>query len=130
MLTDPIGDMLIRIKNGYMARLSVVNMPYSKVKENLGKVLLKEGYIKDLKVEGKDTHKKLAISLIFDDNKPKLTDLQRVSKPGVRIYTSKKNIPRVYGGMGTVVLSTPLGIMSGKEAAKKGIGGEIICKVW
>ncbi|OGG15074.1 30S ribosomal protein S8 [Candidatus Gottesmanbacteria bacterium RIFCSPHIGHO2_01_FULL_39_10] len=130
MLTDPISDMLTRIKNGYRARLKEVEIPHSRVKFNLGQVLQQEAYLKDIKVTGDKTKKKIVATLHYDKNTPKLTDLKRVSKPGVRIYTNKNNIPKVLGGMGLVILSTPQGLLSGKEARKKGLGGEIICKVW
>ncbi len=130
MITDPLSDMLIRIKNGYLAKKSEVAVPYSKIKENIANVLLKEGYLKGKKIEGEKIKKILMLTLSYDDKTPKLTDLVRVSKPGVRIYTSSKNIPTVFGGMGLVILSTPEGIISGKEAKKKGLGGEVICKVW
>ena len=130
MLTDPISDMLTRIKNGYLARLADVEIPHSRVKMELGKVLLSAGFLKDIRLISDKTKKKIVATLLYDKNIPKLTDLKRISKPGVRIYTSKNNIPRVYGGMGLVILSTPDGIMTGSEAKKKGLGGEVICKVW
>ncbi|MBI4067401.1 30S ribosomal protein S8 [Candidatus Gottesmanbacteria bacterium] len=130
MMTDPLGDMLIRIKNGYLARLKTVEIPYSKVKENLGNVLAKSGFIKDIKIENTGVKKSLTVTLSYNKEGAKLLGVERVSKPGVRVYTSKKDIPTILSGMGEVVLSTPLGIMTGKEAKKKGIGGEIICKVW
>lgn len=130
MITDPLGDMLIRIKNGYLARKPEVEIPYSKLKGELAKVLEKEGYLKNTKILGDKVKKTLHVTLVYDKNTPKLTDVQRISKPGVRMYTDKDSIPRVFGGMGVVILTTPQGLMTGKEAKKKGLGGEIICKVW
>lgn len=129
-MTDPIADMLIRIKNGYLAHKDTVIVPYSRIKKELANVLVKENYVKNVKVDESPVKRSITISLSYDKKTPKLTDIERVSKPGVRMYTSKKMIPVVFGGMGLVILSTPGGVMSGKEAKKKGLGGEIICKVW
>lgn len=130
MITDPIADMLIRIKNGYLARKTKVLIPYSKVKKNILKTLENGGYVKNMKVEEQRKMQVLNVDLVYDREKPALTEVVRVSKPGVRIYTNKKMIPKVLGGIGTVILSTPQGVMTGSEAKKKGLGGEIICKVW
>lgn len=126
MINDPIADMLIRIKNGYMARKSAVVIPYSKFKGNLAKILEKEEYIGSFKKEGNN----LEVVLKYENGQAKLSNVIRVSKPGLRIYEGKKKLPRVLGGLGIAVVSTPKGLMTVKEARKKGLGGEIICKIW
>ncbi|MBI2611305.1 30S ribosomal protein S8 [Candidatus Gottesmanbacteria bacterium] len=128
--TDPIADMLIRIKNGYLARKTEVVIPFSKVKENILKALEIKGYIKNVKKSAVENKAQLKVELVYDKNKPALTEIIRVSRPSVRVYTQKDSIPRILGGLGTVIVSTPQGIMTGEEARKKGLGGEIICKVW
>lgn len=130
MTTDPLGDMLTRIRNGYLARKVEVSVPYSKLKKALAEVLVKTGYLKNMKTSDDKVNKKILLSLVYQDNKPKLNGVTRISRPGVRIYVKNKNIPRIFGGMGMVILSTPEGIMNGRDAKKKGLGGELICKVW
>lgn len=130
MTTDPIADMLIRVKNGYLARKAEVMIPFSKVKENILKTLSVKGYIKNVKEVVVESKSQLKVELVYNKNKPALTEIIRVSKPSVRVYTKKVSIPRILGGLGTVIISTPKGIMTGEEARKKGLGGEIICKVW
>jgi len=129
MVNDSIGDLLIRIKNGYLARHKTLSIPYFKLGEKLANILVKEGYIEDVKIEGVKK-KELLIKLKYDKKTPALTNLKRVSKPGLRIYVRKNNIPRVLGGLGITILSTSKGLITGKEAKKKGLGGEILCKVW
>lgn len=130
MITDPLGDMLIRIKNGYLAGKKDVTIPYSNLKMHLAEVLKKEGYLDSVKAQEKEDRKTIHVTLVYENQQPKLTNVVRISKPGVRMYTKKSMIPVVLGGLGTVILSTPAGLMSGKDARKKGLGGEIICKVW
>jgi len=131
MLTDPIADFLIRIKNGYLARKKTVSAPYSKIKEELAKILVREGYIKSSKLKAQSSKiKTLILTLKYRDKEPALTDVKRVSKPGVRIYTKKQLVPRFLSGLGTIIISTPQGLMTSQEARKKGLGGEIICKIW
>jgi len=129
MINDPIADFLIRIKNGYLAKKTEVSVPYSKIKENLGKILVEEGYLEKLKIKNEKL-KIIELTLKYEGKRPALTDVQRVSKPGLRIYVDKTKIPKVLGGLGITIISTPKGLMTDKEARKKGLGGEVICKVW
>lgn len=130
MMTDPIADFLIRIKNSYLAGKDKVVVPHSKMKQALARLLLKEGYVNDVKIENRKKTKDLIIRLIYDDKIPKLTDVVRVSKPGRKVFVKRGEIPKVLGGLGIVILSTSSGVMTDKEARKKGIGGEMICKIW
>lgn len=131
MLSDPIADMLTRIKNGYQARKDVVLLPWSKIKEEIGQILLKEGYLKDMKSKGtKAKDKVLELELKYEGRKPALNEIKRISKPGLRIYAKVTKIPRVRFGFGITIVSTPKGLMIGKEAKKKKLGGEIICQIW
>ncbi|TSC54384.1 MAG: small subunit ribosomal protein S8 [Microgenomates group bacterium LiPW_16] len=132
MLSDPIADFLARIKNGYLARKKEMTVPYSKLKENLAKILVEEGYLKEgkrQKAKGK-SEDELILTLKYEGKKPALTDVQRVSKPGLRIYVGKRKIPKVLGGLGIVIVSTSKGLMTDEQARKKGLGGELVCKVW
>ena len=134
-MTDPIGDMLTRIRNGVRARAPKVDVPASRLKTEIAKILKDEGYIANFKPsDPKPVAQKppvIRIYLRYGPNLEKvITDLQRVSRPGCRIYCRKDGIPRVYGGLGINILSTSRGIMTGREAAKTGVGGEILCNVW
>jgi small subunit ribosomal protein S8 len=130
MVTDPIADMLIRIKNASMAGRSHISVNHSKVKEALAKILSTEGYISDVSLAEEGTKRTLTIALKYHQKKSVITEIKRKSKPGRRQYITKTAIPRVLGGMGTAILSTSSGLMTGKEAQKKGIGGELICEIW
>lgn len=131
MLTDPISDLLIQIKNGYMARKGNIVVPYSKMKNEIVCLLSKEGYLGKIQVQSVGKGKKnLAIALLYKDKQPKLTDIVKVSKIARRSYAKKNKIPKVLGGLGISVVSTSKGLMTDSEARKKGLGGEIICKVW
>lgn len=131
-VTDPISDMLTRIRNASKARLDTAVMPSSKLKTEIAKILLEEGYINSFEVsDGENINGILKIYLKYgSDRKGVIEGLKRISKPGLRVYAEKENIPRVLGGLGTVIISTSQGIMTGKKAKKLGIGGEIICHVW
>jgi len=133
MNTDPIADMLTRIRNANMVSHQEVEMPSSKLKVELAKLLKSEGYIADYsenQVEGK-TYKTLKIALKYDENsKPVITNLQRVSRPGLRTYTKSKNIPQVLDGMGVAIISTSKGLLTDRKAKKENIGGEILCYIW
>lgn len=129
MYTDPISDMLTRIRNALAAGLPELVMPYSKLKENLANLLLKEGFIAGVNVL-KDKHTQLKISLKYSAGNPVITGINRVSKPGQRIYSQVSSIPRTNGGYGITVVSTSKGLMTDKEARKGRLGGEIICQVW
>jgi small subunit ribosomal protein S8 len=129
-MTDPIADMLTRIRNAATARHIRVLVPASKMKLGLARVLKEEGYIKDIEILKDNPQGTLRLTLRYVDKKPVLTQLKRVSKPGLRVYTKKADIPRVRGGLGVAVLSTPRGLMTGSSAYKQGLGGEVICYVW
>lgn len=130
-LTDPIADMLTRVRNGLSAGLEIVEMNQSKMKVEVARILKKEGYIKDYVVEGGIKKKLLRIYLKYtEDREPVIRGLKRKSKPGLRLYSGAKKMPKVMSGMGVVIMSTPLGMMTGKEAAKRGVGGEVLCLVW
>lgn len=130
MVNDPIGDMLSQVKNAYMAGVIVVEVPYSKLKESVAKILAEQGYISSVSTKGESAHKTLILELRYDGSRAALTDVKRKSKPGLRLYVGSGAIPTVVGGMGVAILSTPQGIMTGKEAKKKHIGGELLCEVW
>lgn len=131
LVTDPIGDMLIRIKNASQARLSRVRIPASNVKQGIAQVLKENGYISDYKVIRDKAQGVIIIYLRYiDGKKPVITGVKRVSKPGRRIYAKAKEIPRVQDGLGIAILSTSQGIMSDVEARKRRIGGEILAYVW
>ncbi len=130
--TDPIADMLTRIRNALKAREAVVKMAASKLKIEIARVLKEEGYIKDYQIiAGEGNKKDLVIELKYEASRERVINgLKRVSKPGLRIYAGKHEIPVLLGGMGTVIVSTSQGVMTGKEARRLGIGGEILCFVW
>lgn len=130
MVNDPIGDMLIQIKNASLAQNSVVELPYSKLKMALGKILLDEGYVATIAKVGMDPKANLRVGIKYVNGTSAITGVKRVSKPGLRWYVNKSTIPQVVGGMGVAILSTPQGIMTGSAAKKKGIGGELLCKIW
>jgi small subunit ribosomal protein S8 len=135
-LTDPIGDMLTRIRNAVMAGHSTVAIPSSRIKSDIAKILQDEGYISSFElVDGKiNGSKVLRISLKYvgerRERRPVITGLERVSRPGRRIYTNKQEIPWVLSGLGIAILSTPKGVMTGQRARQLGVGGEVLCKVW
>ena len=133
MNTDPIADMLTRIRNANMVSHQEVEMPSSKLKVELAKLLKSEGYIADYSESQKDgsAYKTLKIALKYDENqKPVITNLQRVSRPGLRTYTKSKNIPQVLDGMGVAIISTSKGLLTDRKAKKESIGGEILCYIW
>jgi small subunit ribosomal protein S8 len=130
-MTDPIADMLTRIRNAIMARHTRVLIPASKMKVALAAILKEEGYIKDFDVVHEDNPQgTLRVSLRYVDKRPVLNQIKRVSKPGLRVYTRRDSIPRVRGGLGTAILSTPQGLMTGRKAYQLGLGGEVVCYVW
>lgn len=131
MITDPIADMLTRIRNGVIARHDFVDVPASKLKIALAQVLKQEGFILDYDVLTEKGKRAIRIHLAYSNKKePLITGLQRVSKPGLRVYAQKREIPRVYGGLGIAIISTPQGVMTGKEAWRRNLGGEVLCYVW
>ena len=131
-MTDPIADMLTRIRNAVAARHDVVSMPASKLKVEIAKILKSEGYINSFELQDVDTVKKsLKVSLRYAQKRESvLHGLQRVSKPGLRVYVQRREIPRVYGGLGIAIMSTPQGVMTGQQAWRNHVGGEVLCYVW
>jgi len=127
-VSDPIADMLIRIKNAFLVKKDSVYIPRSNLKLALAKILKEEGFIDDFEATKDDLG--FEIKLKFDNNSSAISEIKRVSKPGKRVYAKKDKIPQILQGRGIVILSTSKGIMAGEEAKKKGIGGEILCKIW
>jgi small subunit ribosomal protein S8 len=131
MLTDPVADMLTRIRNANKALQETVSMPTSNLKTELARILKEEGYIRDYRIEQGESFDTLVVELKFGQNRERvITDLKRVSKPGRRIYAKKERLPRVLGGMGTAVISTSGGLVTSKRAQELGVGGEVVCFVW
>jgi small subunit ribosomal protein S8 len=132
VLTDPVADMLTRIRNANKALHDRTEMPHSKLKEEIARILKEEGYIRDFHVSGADNgHATLVVQLKYGRGRERvLTDLKRVSKPGRRVYAGKDRLPRVLGGMGVAIMSTSNGLVTSRTAEEKGIGGEVVCFVW
>jgi small subunit ribosomal protein S8 len=131
MLTDPIADMLTRIRNANRALHETAEMPTSQLKVEIARLLKQEGYIKDYRVAKGESFDTLIVELKFGRNRERvITGLKRVSKPGRRIYARKDRLPRVLGGMGVSILSTSRGVVTGRQAQELGVGGEVICFVW
>ena len=128
-MTDPISDMLTRIRNGQKARKVSVSMPASKAKEAVARVLKDEGYITDYAVDGEGAAKQLNVDLKYFEGVPVIEKIQRASRPGLRVYRGKEELPKVLGGLGVAIVSTSAGVMSDRQAREKGIGGEVICIV-
>lgn len=130
-VTDPIADMLARIRNALVARHDHTDMPASKGRIALAEVLKKEGYIGGFELRSEGSHNTVRLHLAYTPaREPVIMGLKRVSRPGLRVYAAKREIPRVYGGLGIAILSTPDGVMSGQEARRRGVGGEVLCYVW
>ena len=130
-MTDPVADMISRIRNGVRAKLPKVDVPSSKLKVEIARILKDEGYIANFKVTEDDKQNVLRVILKYGPGMERvITDVQRVSRLGCRIYCGKDQIPRVYGGLGINILSTSRGLMTGRSAAREGVGGEILCNVW
>jgi small subunit ribosomal protein S8 len=128
-MTDPIADLLTRIRNANQALLPALALPHSRLKERIAHILKQEGYIADCSVEG-DRIKTLKLKLKYQGRKAVIEGLRRVSTPGLRHYVGARDIPRVLGGMGVAILSTPRGVMTGVEARKQNVGGEVLCYIW
>lgn len=126
MLSDPIADMLTRIRNAYQGGHQSARVPYSGFKEKVLRVLLKNNYLQQVKKERKE----LVIKLRYEKEKPALTKIKRISKPSLRVYKRADKLPYVLSGLGMAVISTSKGVMTGREARKKGLGGEVICEIW
>ena len=129
MLSDPISDMLTRIRNAYMAGKRNIVLPSSKIKASIANILKNNGYVGEIKESG-DKKKELTITLLYKDKKPAIQNVKRVSKPGRRIYASVSELPTVLNGYGIAIISTSTGIMTNRDAKKQKIGGEIICEVY
>lgn len=131
MMTDPVADMLTRLRNASMARHQTALIPWSRLKEQIASLLKAEGYIAEYEVAENKPQNNLKITLKYGQNRePALTGLKRVSKPGLRVYRGRGEIPRVLGGMGTVIISTPKGLMTGRDAWRQHVGGEVLAYVW
>jgi len=128
-MSDPISDMLTRIRNAGAAHLPQVELPHSRIKESVARVLAAEGYVGEVSVEG-DVKKKIKIRLKFNGKKSVIEGLKRVSKPGLRRYVGSTEIPRVRGGLGVAIVSTSEGILTDVQARKKNLGGELLCYIW
>ena len=126
---DPIANMLSSIRNAGKALLPVVELPHSRLKESVAKILKSEGYVADVSVEG-DTKKKIKLRLKYNGKKSVIEGIKRISRPGLRRYVGATEVPRVLGGMGVSIVSTSEGVMTGQQAKKKNLGGELLCYVW
>ena len=130
-MTDPIADMLTRIRNANQNRAKVVSMPSSKMKETIAAILKSEGYIADYSIEKNDVQNTITLTLKYGKNKERvITGLKRISKPGLRVYAEAADIPRVLNGLGIAIISTSKGVMTDKEARKNNVGGEVIAYIW
>jgi small subunit ribosomal protein S8 len=130
-LTDPVADMLARIRNAIRARHQKVDIPASKLKTEIARILKEEGYIANFKPADEEGQKVLRVYLKYgNNNEAVITNLARVSRPGCRVYVRRTEIPRVLGGMGINILTTPKGVMTGRQARRQGLGGELLCEVW
>jgi small subunit ribosomal protein S8 len=129
-LSDPLGDLLSRIRNGQAARLTEVKTPASKLRANVLEVLKREGYIRGFTVVQQDNRPVLNVELKYSEGQPVIKEITRVSRPGRRVYTRIKDVPRVYNGLGISILSTPRGVLSDKEAREANVGGEVLCRVF
>ncbi len=131
MNTDPIADMLTRIRNGLMAGHDFTDIPASKIKISLAETLKKEGFVRGYEVRQDEVRRTMRVHLAYTDKRePTITGIQRISKPGLRVFVQKRDTPRVYGGLGIAIISTSQGLLTGGEARKRGLGGEVICHVW
>jgi small subunit ribosomal protein S8 len=131
MMTDPVADMLTRLRNASVAKHTSTIVPRSRLKEQIADVLKREGYITDYEVSKDTPQGSIKVTLKYGANRePALSGLKRVSKPGLRVYRGRNEIPRVLGGLGTVIISTPKGLMTGREAWRQNVGGEVLAYVW
>jgi len=130
-MTDPIADMLTRLRNANSAYHDVVSMPYSKIKSHIAEILQQEGYIASWRVEDAEVGKNLVVILKFGNQRERsIAGIKRVSKPGLRVYAKKDNLPKVLGGLGVAIISTSGGLLTDKQANKRGVGGEVLAYVW
>ena len=129
-LTDPIADMLTRIRNGNMAKHTEVKVPFSKIKESMANILKNEGYITGYEIKEEGNIRDIVVTLKYMDGDAVIKGLKRISKPGRRVYTSVESLPKVLGGLGIAIVSTPKGVITDKECRKHSVGGEVLCYVW
>jgi len=130
-MTDPVADFLTRLRNANSAYHETVSLPYSKLKANIAEILKSEGYVASVKVEDATVGKTLTVQLKFGPNRERsIAGIKRVSKPGLRVYAKSNELPRVLGGLGIAILSTSSGLLTDRQAAKKGVGGEVLAYVW
>ena len=130
-MTDPIADMLTRIRNANQNRAKTVSMPSSKMKEEIARILKDEGFIEEFSIEENDVQNNLTLTLKYGQKKERvITGLKRVSKPGLRVYSKAEELPRVLNGLGIAIISTPQGVMTDKEARNANVGGEVIAYIW
>jgi small subunit ribosomal protein S8 len=131
MMTDPIADMLARIRNANLAYKDEVEVPASRLKEEIARVLAREGYVKGYRMEGEEPKRRIVIEMKYGpDRERTITGVKRVSRPGRRVYADRRRLPRVLGGLGIAILSTSNGLMTDRQAARRGVGGEVLCQVW
>jgi small subunit ribosomal protein S8 len=131
MMTDPIADLLTRIRNACRGRRDSVTLPHSRTKEAIARLLSEEGYLRDVEVTGEGAKRTIVAHIRYSDGgEPVLSGIRRVSRPGLRRYSSSAKAPRVRGGLGVSILSTPVGLLSDREARRRNVGGEVICEVW
>lgn len=129
-LTDPIADMLTRIRNANSAKHSVVSIPFSKIKESIANILKNEGYIVNYEIKEEGSKKDIVVTLKYVEGETVIKGLRRISKPGRRVYSSVENLPKVLGGLGIAIVSTPKGVITDKECRKHSVSGEVLCYVW
>jgi len=131
MMSDPIADMLTRIRNGYLVRKKTVEVPYSQIIQKIAKILVREKFLTKIEIQGKKlAEKKVILHLKYKGKEPALTGIKRISKPGLRVYAKANKIPMVRLGFGITIVSTPSGLLTDREARKKNLGGEVVCQVW
>ena len=131
MMTDPIADMLTRLRNANTAYKDEVELPASRLKEEIARVLQREGYVLGYRIEGEDPKRRLVVEMKYGPERERtISGIKRVSRPGRRVYANRDRLPRVMGGLGVAILSTSQGLMTDKQAARAGIGGEVLCHVW
>ena len=131
MMTDPIADMLSRIRNGNTAYKDEVEMPASRLKEEIARVLQREGYVRGYRVEGDEPKRRIVVEMKYGPERERtITGLKRVSRPGRRVFADREHLPRVMGGLGVAILSTSQGLLTDRQAARQRVGGEILCHVW
>jgi len=130
-LTDPVADMLARVRNAISARHQKVDIPTSKLKAEIARILKEEGYIANFKAMEEGGHKVLRVYLKYgNNNEAAISNVERISRPGCRVYVRRSDIPRVLGGLGINILTTPRGVMTGRQARREGVGGEVLCQIW